>query len=139
MVTTIITSFQQIGSQKPLAIQVHAHHKFLLWIVIPRILARCAGSNYHFKGSCSFEWLIKNLNTSNAIFSKCEYGLVYNLNNLAFASLTTSTNSTMKPLDTIQTWSKYAPPPIWAKVRASQELIQIHQTKLGCFEPLALH
>jgi hypothetical protein len=28
--------------------------------------------------------------------SKCEYGLMYNLNNLAFASLATSKNSTMK-------------------------------------------
>ncbi len=40
--------------------------------------------------------MIKDLNTSKAIFSKCEYGLVYNLNNLAFVSWTTSTNSTME-------------------------------------------
>ncbi len=41
-----------------------------------------------------------------------------------------------KHLDATQTWLKYAPPPIWAKVRASQELIQTHQTKLGSFELL---
>ncbi len=41
-----------------------------------------------------------------------------------------------KHLDATQTWLKYASPPIWAKVRASQELIQTHQTKLGSFEPL---
>jgi len=64
--------------------------------VIPRIVAKCVRLDYHFEGNCSFEWLIRNLNTSKAIFSKCEYGLVYNLNNLAFASMTTSTNSTMK-------------------------------------------
>ncbi len=65
-------------------------------IFIPRILARCARSYYHFRGSCSFEWLIRDLNTSKAIFSKCEYGLMYNLNNLAFVSWKTSINSTMK-------------------------------------------
>jgi len=41
-----------------------------------------------------------------------------------------------KPKTRVTTWSKYAPPPIWAKVKTGQELIQIHQTKLGCFEPL---
>ncbi len=66
------------------------------WIFIPRILVRCAGSHYHSRGSCSFEWLIRDLNTWKAIFSKCEYGLVYNLNNLAFVSWATSTNSTIK-------------------------------------------
>ncbi len=66
------------------------------WIFIPRILAKCEGSYYHSRGSYSFEWLIRDLNTSKAIFSKCEYGLMYNLNNLAFVSWTTSTNSTMK-------------------------------------------
>jgi hypothetical protein len=38
-----------------------------------------------------------------------------------------------KHLDATQTWSKYAPPLIWAKARASQELIQTHTNKTKLF------
>jgi len=48
------------------------------------------------KAKYSFEWFIKNLNASKIKSSKHEYGFMYNLNNLTFANLTTSTNSTMK-------------------------------------------
>ncbi len=92
MATTTVTSFWQIRYHQ----QFECMHiiNFVMNFFILKILARCAGSNYHFRGSCSFEWLIKNLNTSKAIFSK--YGLMNNLNNLVFVSWTTSTNSTMK-------------------------------------------
>jgi hypothetical protein len=65
-------------------------------ILISRISIKCARSDHHLIGNCSFEWLIRDLNASKARFWKCEYGSMYNLNNSTFASLIATIYSTMK-------------------------------------------